>query len=53
MGNNKEEMLKALERKKVEKKESFINNINSGGKINKKRKGNFEKKMHRRKSGSS
>lgn len=53
MGNNKEEMLKALERKKVEKKETFNNNINSGSKINTNRKGSFEKKMHRRKSGSS
>jgi len=53
MGDNKEEMFKALQRKKIENKASFNNNINSGGKINKNRKGNFEKKMHRRKSGSA
>jgi uncharacterized membrane protein YkoI len=53
MSNNKDEMLKALQRKKEQKNEIFISKNNAKSKINKSQKGKFENKMHRRKSGTS
>ena len=53
MSNNKDEMLKALQRKKEQKNLNFISKNNVKSKINKSQKGKFENKTHRRKSGTS
>jgi|688.fasta_scaffold728843_2 hypothetical protein len=53
MSNNKDEMLKALQRKKEQKNLNYISKNNVKSKINKSQKGKFENKTHRRKSGTS